>query len=117
MTDRQKLMISEYLPGDPDPDLEEGQYYFRQNDRVIKVWPLDVLPHRDGIEYGLYQQRAGRMVWIDSSGWGDRSRGVHFGYLYDNKEDCKNMTHDWVDEWEQLRKVQMNERTQTHDGG
>ncbi len=113
MTDKERQLIEEYLPGEPDPSLQEGEYYYLQStsggDRVIRVFPLDILPHRDGVEYGIYQQKGGRLVWVDS-GWGDRSRGVHFYDLYDNKEDCKNRTHYFLDEWEALRRKQREER-------
>lgn len=106
-------MIEEYLPHPPDPELEDGQYYFKQStmsgERVIKVFPLDVLPHHDGTEYGLYQQRGGQLVWVDGCGMDDRSRGVRFGYLYDNRQDCADQTHWFFDDWEQLRREQREE--------
>ena len=105
-------MIEEYLPGEPDPELEDGEYYYLQStmggDRVIKVFPLDVLPHHDGTEYGLYQKKGNQLVWVDV-GWGDRTRGTRFGNLYDNKEDCRNATHYFEDNWESLRKAQREE--------
>lgn len=113
MTERERQMIAEYLPGEPDPKLRDGEYYYLQStmggERVIKVFPLDILPYHDGTEYGIYQEKGNRMVWIDS-GWGDPSRGVRFHDLYDNKEDCKNRTHYFMDEWEKLRELQQEER-------
>lgn len=114
MTEKEKQMIEAYLPGEPDPELREGEYYYLQStmggDRVIRVFPLDILPHKDGTEYGIYQEKGGKLVWVDV-GWGDRNRGVRFGYLYDNKDDCRNNTHYFLDEWETLRKAQREAET------
>lgn len=113
LTEREQQMIADYLPGDPDPTLRDGEYYYCQStmggERVIKVFPLDILPHREGVEYGIYQDKGGKLIWIDS-GWGDRNRGVRFHDLYDNKDDCKNHTHFFLDEWEELRRRQKEER-------
>ena len=110
MTDRERQIIADYLPNPPDPDLQEGEYYYLQStmggDRVIRVFPLDILPHKDGTEYGIYQQKGGRLVRVDS-GWGDPSRGVRFHDLYDNRQDCKDRTHYFMDEWEEYRKIQI----------
>ena len=107
MDDRTRRMIEAYLPSPPDTTLEDGEYYYKQETargpRIIRVFPLDILPHRYGTEYGIYQRKGAQLVRVDTSGYGDPSRGVRFGYLYDNKEDCRDGTHDWVDEWEHLR--------------
>ena len=106
-------MIEEYLPNPPDPTLEDGEYYFKQStmggDRIIRVFALDVLPHEDGVEFGLYQRHGGQMRWVDGYGLGDRNRGARMGRLYDNREDCQNDTHWFFDGWEELRKVQREE--------
>lgn len=108
-------MIEAYLPNPPDETLEEGEYYFRQStmggERIIRVYPLDVLPHIDGTEYGLYQNRGGRLIWVDGCGLGDRGRGVRFGNLYDNKQDCRGNTHWFFDGWEELRRRQKEDMT------
>ena len=110
MTDRQKQDIEYYLPGDPDKSLDDGEYYYLQNktgtERVIRVFPLDVFPMKDGTQYGLYTKKGGRLCWVDT-GWGDdHCHGVYMGDLYDNREDCKNQTHMGCYWWEQLRKIQ-----------
>lgn len=114
MTDRERQMIAAYLPNPPDPTLEDGEYYFKQatmrGEIIVKVFPLDVLPHHDGTEYGLYQQRGTRLVWLDGCGLGDRSRGVTMGKLYDNRQDCLDDTHWFFDGWEELRKAQIDGR-------
>ena len=109
MTEREKQEIEYYLPGDPDESLEDGEYYYLQNktgtERVIRVFPLDVFPMKDGVQYGIYTRKGGRLCWVDT-GWGDRIHGVCRGDLYDNKEDCKNQTHMGISWWESLRKIQ-----------
>jgi hypothetical protein len=114
MEERTALMIREYLPHDPDPSLEFGEYYYLQStasgERIIRVYALDILPHRDGTEYGIYQRRGCTMVRIDS-GWNDPNRGVHKSQLYDNRTDCKDQTHSWVENWEDLRSIQRKEVT------
>lgn len=101
--------IDAYIPHKPDTDLDDNQYYFRlwNSDRVIKVYPMDVLPiDMDTTEYLCYQKVGFRLIWVDVNCDGDRFRGANMGRLYDNKQDCKNMTHDWYDDWETLRKAQ-----------
>lgn len=100
MTERQEKMIAAYIPHDADPDLRDGEYYFRQNNRVIRVLALDIFPGRDGTFFGIYQRRGGRLVRVGEA---------YKSCLYDNKQDCKDMTHDWVEEWEALRELQRKE--------
>jgi len=115
MTDRDREDIAYYLPHDRDPTLDTGEYYYLQytmgktgNPRVIRVYALDILPHKDGTEYGIYQYRRGRYHRIDA-GYGDFSRGVRMGDLYDNKQDCRDQTHMGCHWWEELRKKQMED--------
>ena len=106
MDERTRRMIAEYIPHPRDPELDDGKYYYLHETmggaRVIRLYALDILPHREGVEYGIYQQRGGRLVRIDS-GWGDPSRGVRMHDLYDNRDDCRDRTHYFLDSWEQLR--------------
>lgn len=115
MTDRTRDQIAYYLPHDPDPTLEENEYYYLQytngatgNPRVIRVYALDILPHKDGVEYGLYQMKGARLQRVDT-GWGNPSRGAPMGDLYDNKQDCKDQTHGAVSWWQGLREEQKKE--------
>lgn len=108
MTDRERLMIQEYLPNPPDPTLEFDEFYFLQNNRVIRVYALDCFPHKDDTCYGLYTKRGSRLVRVDE-GWGDPFHGAYRHELYDNKEDCRNQTHSWFDRWEELRELQQKE--------
>ena len=113
MDERIQKMIDAYLPNPPDPTLEMSEYYFLQatakGDRVIRVFALDILPLKDGTEYGIYQQRGSRMYRIDARGDGDRNRGVRMADLYDNYQDCKDQTHLLYDNWELLRRKQLEE--------
>ena len=110
MTDGVRQLIEAYIPGDPDPTLEDNEYYYMQytlgNPRIIRVLVLDIFPLMEGpTEYGIYQRKGGKLVWIDA-GYGTRYRGVTMGDLYDNREDCMNQTHGRVYDWEQLRRIQ-----------
>ncbi len=110
--ERTRQMIETYLPNPPDPTLEDGEYYYLQStmkgEQIIKVFPLDIFPVRDGTEYGIYQKRGGQLRWVDV-GYGEHTRGCRMHDLYDNKQDCKDRTHYWDDNWEQLRKIQKKE--------
>ena len=108
MTDRERQMIAEYLPNPPDPSLDFEEFYFLQNNRVIRVYALDCFCHEHDVCYGLYTKRGGRLVRVDE-GWGDPFHGAYRHELYDNKEDCRNQTHSWFDRWEQLRELQKKE--------
>ncbi len=112
MTDREHQMIEEYLPNPPDPDLAHDEFYYLQStmkgEQVIRVFALDILPHKDGTEYGIYQMRGSHLRRVDV-GYGDPSRGCHRGELYDNRQDCKDRTHWWEDRWEELRELQRKE--------
>lgn len=110
MDERTRMMVEAYIPSPRDETLEPGEYYYRQDTargpRVIRVFALDCLPTRDGWEYRIYQQRGGRLVWVDARGDGDPNRGVRKCDLYDNKDDCRDGTHPVYDGWEELRKVE-----------
>ena len=111
MTDKMKEEIEHYLPHDPDPTLEPGEYYYLQStqkgEQVIKVQVKCILPGaiNGEMEYGIYQAWGTGLRWVDV-GWGDPNRGCYFHQLYDNKEDCRDQTHMWCDWWEELRKEQ-----------
>lgn len=88
-------------------------YYLRcttNGDKIIRVFALDILPHKDGTEYGLYQKRGIRLCHVDARGDGDRSRGAPMSALYDNYQDCKDQTHYMYDRWEMLRELQQREQ-------
>lgn len=114
MTDQQRRMIEAYLPHDPDPTLEDDEFFYLQSttrgERVIRVFALNVLCMGDGsTEYGLYQQRGAGLHWVDGYGAGDRNRGARRAALYDNAQDCRDQTHQMYDNWEALRRLQRKE--------
>lgn len=115
MDDRTRQMIEAYIPSPPDPELDFGEYYYRQStmrgEQVIKVRVTAIFPgeRHQPDEYEIYQIRSDGLRWVDV-GWGDRSRGAFKSQLYDNKEDCRNQTHTWDENWEQLRKIQQEEQ-------
>ena len=76
--------------------------------RVIKVYPLDIFPVKDGTEYGIYTKRGGRLVRLDA-GYGDPLKGVRMHDLYDNKQDCRDRAHNTCEEWQELREIQKKE--------
>ena len=103
--------IDYYLPNPPDPNLDQNEFYWLQegmSSRVIKVYALDILPVRDGTEYGIYTKRGGRLVKVDA-GYGDPFKGVRMCDLYDNKIDCRNHEHNTCDNWQRLREIQRKE--------
>ena len=62
--ERTRQMIEWYLPNPPDPELEEGEYYYRQStmkgEQVIKVRVTAIFPgemHQPE-EYEIYQIRS-----------------------------------------------------------
>jgi hypothetical protein len=112
--ERTRQMIEWYLPNPPDPELEEGEYYYRQStmkgEQVIKVRVTAIFPgevHQPE-EYEIYQIRSDGLRWVDV-GWGDRCRGAFKSQLYDNKQDCRDQTHQWAEDWEHLREIQKKE--------
>lgn len=110
MTDHERKMIEAYIPHEPDPDLEDGEYYVMDTGgRVQKVRVTDILPGRLGEEetYGVVQVSSGRRI---DAGYGDFLKGFPLSDLYDNKQDCKDHTHGCYSGWEYLRKLQEEER-------
>ena len=115
MDGRTRERINEYLPHPPDPELGFGEYYYRQStmqgEKVIKVLVMSIFPGElhQPTEHEIYQIRSDGLRWVDV-GWGDRLRGAYMSQLYDNKEDCRNQTHPWVEDWENLRRIQREEQ-------
>ena len=98
MTDVERRAI--LLPHGRDADLEPGWYWYRHNDRVIKVCPMEVLPSdspEHEVEFVVYARRGARLYPIETA------LPVTMGLLYDNKDDCREGTHDLFDDWERLR--------------
>ena len=112
MTDRQRKMIEAYLPGEPDPTLEFGEYFMLDSaDRVIRVRATEMA------YYGRSDEEIRRPVRPNGTGVFNAPGGVtgmdgwvFMSFLYDNKEDCKHNTHAWYHDWENLRLLQQEER-------
>lgn len=105
ISERDAQAIAAYIPSPPDPELDSNEFYYLQNGKTIRVFALDILPHDEGTEYGIYQRKGARLVRIDA-GYGDPFRGVRMHDLYDNREDCKAQTHWFTDSWQRLRELQ-----------
>ena len=109
-----RQLIEFNLPNPPDPDLGSAEFYYRQStmkgEQVIKVRVTSIFPgalHQPP-EYEIYQIRADGLRWVDV-GFGDRFRGAFKSQLYDNKQDCRDQTHQWKEDWEDLREIQKKE--------
>lgn len=111
MTDRQRQMIEGYIPGEPDPTLEWGEYYMLDSaDRVIRVRATDISWSNDGQEIRRPIRPNGTGVFNAPGGVTGMDGWVFMSFLYDNKEDCKHNTHAWYHDWEDLRLLQQKER-------
>ena len=115
MIDEQtKKMIDWYIPSPPDPDLDFMEYYYRQStmkgEQVIKVRVTSIFQGElnKPAEHEIYQIRSDGLRWVDV-GWGSRFRGAYKSQLYDNKQDCRDQTHIWCEDWERLREIQKKE--------
>lgn len=111
MTDREKQMIASYLPNPPDEDRTANEYFVLDTGgRVRKVYVSDILPtggpYNDITTYGVYESSTGRRV---DAGYGSIFYGFRKGRMYDNRTDCRNMTHEMYDGWERLRELQRKE--------
>lgn len=107
MTDRERQLIEAYLPHPRDPELRDGEYYVKDSAfRVRKVWIRDILPHDDTLTYGVYEVSTGNRI---DAGYCSEWIGHRMGALYDNRQDCKDWTHEMYDGWEHLRALQQKE--------
>lgn len=104
MTERQKQMIEAYIPSPRDETLDISEYYIRDdNDKIQKVYISEINPG------GLYENS---VYGVRYSSNGNRFCGglgygqTHMWDLYDNKDDCRDMTHAIYDGWEELRRIQ-----------
>ena len=105
MTDRQRELIAFYIPSPRDETLEPGEYYVKDTaDRIRKVYLIDIFPHGEDTEYGAYEVGTNRRIYADYEK--DPYRGFRKCFLYDNREDCRDNTHSWYDNWEELREIQ-----------
>lgn len=108
MTDREKMMIEAYIPSPPDETLGFDEFYVRDKaGRVRRVMVVEILPHKNTMTYGVIESGSYRRI---DAGNGSDFVGFTRGQLYDNRNDCRNNTHDWVDDWERLRALQQGKK-------
>ena len=115
MTDKQRQMIADYLPHPRDPELAFGEYYVKDTaDRVRKARITTILPGElfEDNTYLVREVSTGKRI---DAGYGDDWHGFTKAKLYDNKQDCKDETHYFYSDWEDLRELQMKEQ-EAEDG-
>ncbi len=106
MTDRERLMVSVYIPSPRDPDLPDGEYYITDsNERIQRVYISDINPGKmnESTVYGVRYASSGKRYG------GDEYGNTHMWDLYDNKTDCRNRTHPCYDGWEYMRELEVTE--------
>lgn len=100
--EKTRKQIETYIPSPRDKSLRPGcDYYVNINGRVYLGHLCDTFPADDDSNtYGLANDRGiyFRGLWDFDS--------FRKGEMYDNKIDCRNRTHDMVDDWERLREIQ-----------
>lgn len=109
MTDRQRQMIEAYIPGEPDPTLDFGEYYMLDSaDRVIRVRAYSIATGDNEAEIREVITAGARPHPVyNASGEYSRLPGWYYmRALYDNKQDCRDQTHMIYDGWERLRDIQ-----------
>ena len=106
MTDREKELIAAYIPSPRDESLESFEYYVKDmNDRIQKVEITDICLLANGeTVYLVVQAKTRKKI----KGW-HRYDGFTMGFLYDNKQDCRDGTHDCYSYWETLREIEQKE--------
>lgn len=102
MTEKQRGMIRDYLPHGRDPELGDDEYYVEDlSGRIVKVRIVDINPSKGmGTVYGVVMANSARRV---NPGY---DNGFAMSELYDNKQDCKDMTHAGFNHWEELRQLE-----------
>lgn len=106
LTDREKQLIEAYIPSPRDTSLTEFEYYVEDMSGTIqRVEITDILPRIDkDTIYLVVQTNTRRRV----KGCQEYD-GFTMSYLYDNKKDCKDGTHNCFPYWERLREIQTKE--------
>lgn len=104
MTDREKELIEAYIPSPRDHSLDWDEYFAKDcAGRVYKVHISGILPC-GGLEgenhYSVYTDGGKRITDFTEDGNFPKRR------LYDNKQDCRDETHNFYGNWERLRELQ-----------
>lgn len=103
MTEREQRLIEEYIPNPRDETLGAFEYYVEDlSGRVQKVEIVEIMPRMDRETiYRVVQTKTRKYV----KGFFEYD-GFTMSYLYDNKKDCKDGTHNCFQNWEKLRDLQ-----------
>lgn len=105
MTEREKELIATYIPSQRDKSLGDFEYYVEDlSGRIQRVEITNILPSLDDDNETVYlvvQSTTRKRV----KGW-QKYDGFTKSYLYDNKQDCKENTHNCYSNWERLREIQ-----------
>lgn len=107
MTDRERELIAAYLPSPRDPALDDYDYYAKAvSGRIFKVHISGIFP-TGGLDgenhYSVFTDRGTRITDFTDDG------NFPMRHLYDNKQDCRDETHNWYNGWERLRELQAKE--------
>lgn len=99
--EKTRKKIEAYIPSPRDRSLKFHEYYVNQNGRVKLGHVRGEFMADDGEDLlELVDDRGRRII----GPW--EFDGFRRCELYDNETDCRNRTHDMVDDWEQLREIQ-----------
>ena len=103
MTDRERELIAAYIPTPRDESLDDFEYYVKdRGGRIYKVYIADIYPHLtdDETHYSVFTDDGKRITDTTDDG------NFPMRHLYDNKQDCKDETHNFYSGWERLREIQ-----------
>lgn len=102
MTDRERQLIEAYIPHPRDASLDDFDYYVKDVvGRIFKVHIVGIYPHLDDdTHYSVYTDNGKRITDFTSDS------NFPMRHMYDNKQNCKDETHNWFNNWEKLRELQ-----------
>lgn len=101
ITDKERQLIKAYIPTPRDKSLGPFDYYVKDiSGRVYKVFISGIYPYLDETRYSVFTDGGKRVTDFTSDG------NFPMRHIYDNKQDCIDETHNYYDDWEQLRKLQ-----------
>ena len=106
MTEREKELIAAYIPSPRDETLGDFDYFVKDcAGRIYKVHIAGIYPHLPDEEtyYSVYTDGGKRITDFTDDG------NFPMRHMYDNKQDCKDETHNFYSGWERLREIQQRE--------
>ena len=109
MTDRERELIAAYIPSPRDEELGEYDYYVKvycgNKTKILRGHITEIFPYfvENENRYRICTD-SGKTInnWKQDGTFSMRE-------LYDNKQDCRDGTHAWFDNWEKLREIQKAE--------